>query len=82
MSLLSSPGFAGLKDVDGLGELPGTPGAAAELAQDAPGLELGISAFTGSAELRRHGGLNADDYQARARVQQCWSAMTLLAVRR
>jgi len=32
----SSSDFAGLKDVDGLGELSGAPGAAAELAQDAP----------------------------------------------
>jgi hypothetical protein len=34
-----------LKDVDGFGELSGAPAAAAELAQDAPGLELGIGAF-------------------------------------
>jgi hypothetical protein len=40
-----------LKDVDGLGEVPGTPGAAAELAQDAPGLELGVGAFAGGAQL-------------------------------
>ena len=42
----SSSDFAGLKDVDGFGELPGAPGAAAEFAQDAPGLELGVGAFT------------------------------------
>src|SRR5262249_26044273 len=39
---VSSGDFAGLKDVDGFSELPGAPGAAAELAQDVPGLELGI----------------------------------------
>src|SRR5690348_7673557 len=33
-----------------LGELSGAPGAAAELAQDAPGFELGIGAFAGSAQ--------------------------------
>jgi hypothetical protein len=38
-----------LKDVDGLGELPGFPGAAAEFAQDAPGFELGVGAFTWAA---------------------------------
>ena len=43
-------GPAGLKDVDGLGQLPGAPGAAAELAHDAPGLELGIGAFARAAE--------------------------------
>jgi len=47
---LSSGDLAGLKDVDGLGELPGAPGAAAELAQDVPGLELGIGALAGSAQ--------------------------------
>ena len=45
----SSCDLAGLKDVDGLGELPGFPGAAAEFAQDAPGLELGVGAFTRAA---------------------------------
>jgi hypothetical protein len=45
--LLSSLHPAGLKDVDGLGELPGAPGAAAEFAQDAPGLRLGAGAFAG-----------------------------------
>jgi hypothetical protein len=43
----SSCDFAVLKDVDGPGELPGLRGAAAELAQDVPGLELGIGALTG-----------------------------------
>src|SRR5690349_21272586 len=38
----SSLHLAGLKDMDGLGELPGAPGAAAELAQDVPGFELGV----------------------------------------
>ena len=46
---LSSGDLAGLKDVDGLGQLPGLPGTAAELAQDAPGLELGVGAFGGAA---------------------------------
>jgi NhaP-type Na+/H+ or K+/H+ antiporter len=45
----SSSVLAGLKDVDGLGQLPGAPGAAAELAQDAPGLELGVGAFAGGS---------------------------------
>src|SRR6266487_2245948 len=47
--LFSSSGLAGLKDVDGLGQLPGAPGAAAELAQEAPGLELGVGAFAGGS---------------------------------
>jgi len=34
-----------LKDVDGLGQLPGAPGAAAKLSQDVPVLELGIGAL-------------------------------------
>ena len=33
----SSGDFAGLKDVDGFGELSGAPGAAAEFAEDLPG---------------------------------------------
>jgi hypothetical protein len=45
----SSSDLTGLKDVDGLGQLPGAPGAAAEFAQDAPGLELGVGAFTRAA---------------------------------
>jgi hypothetical protein len=45
----SSSDLAGLKDVDGFGQLPGLPGAAAEFAQDAPGLELGVGAFAGAA---------------------------------
>jgi hypothetical protein len=47
----SSGDFAGLKDVDGFGELPGAPGAAAQLAQDVPGLEpmpLSLSGDHGS----------------------------------
>jgi hypothetical protein len=44
----SSFDFAGLKDVDGPGELPGAPGAAAELLQDLPGLELGVCASSGA----------------------------------
>jgi hypothetical protein len=38
--------------VDDLGELPGAPWAAAELAEDAPGLELGVRALAGRAEFR------------------------------
>jgi hypothetical protein len=45
----SSCDFPGLKDVDGFGQLPGFPGAAAEFAQDAPGLELRVGAFTRAA---------------------------------
>ena len=41
--------FAGLQCVDGLGELPGAPGAAAELAQV---LELRVRALAGRAEFR------------------------------
>src|SRR6267378_6422435 len=60
--LLGSPGrpggaerclslhLAGLNDMDGLGQVTGLPGAAAKLAQDAPGLELGAGAFAGAAE--------------------------------
>src|SRR5260370_562463 len=40
---------AGLKDVDGFGQLPGPPGAAAEFAQDAPGFELGAGALARAA---------------------------------
>ena len=47
---VSSSDFAGLQDVDGPGQLTGAPGAAAELAQDAPGFELGIGALAGDAE--------------------------------
>ena len=39
--------LADLQYVDGLGELAGAPGAAAELAEDAPGLELGVRALAG-----------------------------------
>jgi hypothetical protein len=45
----SSSDFAVLKDVGGFGELPGFLGAAAEFAQDAPGFELGVGTFAGSA---------------------------------
>jgi hypothetical protein len=38
--------------VDGLGELPGFPGAAAEFLEDLPGLELGIRALARCAEFR------------------------------
>ena len=44
------PSFAGLQNVDGFGQLPGAPGAAVELAKDAPGFELGVGAFAGAAE--------------------------------
>jgi hypothetical protein len=43
---------ADLQYVDGLGELPGFPWAAAELAQDAPGLELGVRALARGTEFR------------------------------
>lgn len=51
--------FAGLKDLDGLGELPGVPGAAAEFPQDVPGLELGVGTLAGGSQLgvRAVGGL-------------------------
>jgi hypothetical protein len=39
--------LANLQYVDGLGELVGAPGAAAELTEDSPGLELGIRALAG-----------------------------------
>jgi hypothetical protein len=42
--------LVGLQYVNGLGELAGTPGAAAELAENLPGLELGICALAGGAE--------------------------------
>ena len=45
----SSSDFPGLEDVDRLRELSGAPGATAELAQDAPGLELGITVARGVA---------------------------------
>ena len=43
--------------MDGLGELVGAPGVAAELAQDAPGLELRVRALAGWAQpgVRRNG---------------------------
>ena len=47
----SSGDFVGLKDVDGLGKLAGAPGAAAEFAQDVPGLELGVGALAGGSSL-------------------------------
>ena len=50
LSVLSSD-LAGLKDMDGLGELPGAPGAAAGLAQDVPGLELGVGPLGRGAQL-------------------------------
>jgi hypothetical protein len=43
--------LADLQCVDGLGELAGAPGAAAEFAQDAPGLELGVRALAGGRSL-------------------------------
>jgi hypothetical protein len=39
--------LADLQNVDGLGQLPGTPGAAAQLAGDPPVLELGVRPFPG-----------------------------------
>jgi hypothetical protein len=39
--------LADLQYVNGLGELSGAPGAAAELAEDVPGFELGVRALAG-----------------------------------
>ena len=44
--------LADLQNVDGLGELAGAPRAASQLAEDPPGLELGVRALAGCAELR------------------------------
>ncbi len=44
--------------VDGLGELPGAPRAAAQLPEDAPGLELGVRAFSGAARVTRPASTN------------------------
>ena len=38
--------------MDGLGELAGAPGAAAQLAEDVPALELGVCPLAGPAEPR------------------------------
>jgi hypothetical protein len=45
----SSSNLAGLKYVDGFGELPGAPGAAAEFPQDAPRFELSVGSFSRAA---------------------------------
>jgi hypothetical protein len=37
------------EDEDGLDEVGGSVGAAADLAEDPPGLELGVGSLTGSA---------------------------------
>jgi hypothetical protein len=42
------PALAGLKDVDGFGDLVGAPGTAAELAQDAPGLSWALARSPGA----------------------------------
>ena len=42
--------LAGLQNVDGLGELTGAPGAAAELTENPPAFELGVRALARSAE--------------------------------
>jgi hypothetical protein len=39
-----------LKNVDRFGQLAGAPGAAAELSQDAPELQLGVGAFWNTGE--------------------------------
>jgi hypothetical protein len=39
--------LADLQNVDGLGELAGAPGTAAELAESPPGLELRVRALAG-----------------------------------
>jgi hypothetical protein len=44
--------LANLQYVDGLRELTGAPGAAAELAENSPGLELGVRPLAGRAESR------------------------------
>jgi hypothetical protein len=44
-------GFAVVQDVDGLGEVTGPVGAAAELGQDLPCLELRVRSFAGATEL-------------------------------
>ena len=44
--------LAGLQYVDSLGEFSGAPGAAAQLAEDVPALELGVCPLAGPAELR------------------------------
>ena len=44
--------LADLQYVDGLGELSGAPGAAAQLPQDPPVLELGVRALAGCPQLR------------------------------
>src|SRR6266567_3964517 len=48
----SSVCLAYLQYVDGLGELAGAPGAAAELAENAPGLELGVRTLAGRPQSR------------------------------
>jgi hypothetical protein len=48
-----------LQGVDGFGELAHAPGAAAELAEDRSGLELGVRPLAGGAEARRRGGAEA-----------------------
>ena len=48
----SSGDFAGLEDVDGFGDLAGAPGAAAELAQDSPALELSVGTLARGAQFR------------------------------
>src|ERR1700755_1608725 len=45
-------GPVNLQCVDRLGEFPGAPGAAAELVEDVPGLELGVCPFAEGAEFR------------------------------
>jgi hypothetical protein len=47
--VFSSFVLADLEDVDGHGELPGLPRAAAEFPQDAPGLELGAGVLARAA---------------------------------
>jgi len=46
----SSSDLPHLKDVDGLGDLSSFPEAAAELAQDVPGLDLGVRAIAQGAQ--------------------------------
>lgn len=44
--------LAKLQYVDGLGKFPGTPGAAAQLTENPPRLELRVRPFAGHAEFR------------------------------
>lgn len=53
-TFLSRLCLAELQVVDGLGEVPGAPEVAGQLAEDAPRLELGARPLSWCAELRVH----------------------------